>query len=177
MDGRKHFNTCIFLKHFFPSNYSTTRCKQLAACTERTSQRFLTRFLRWVSMSLSASPRPGWRCKSESSSGSGGNFVPQLGPFASTLDSTRRKGTQTNQNINKLESLLIIVVEAHKGAALQQWHLQSSFLQVYSDQPLVRQTLEAARRILIPPQMWTLVSSQVNIFWHVASSDHVNTQP
>merc|ERR1712156_1379180 len=50
--------------------------------------------------------------------GSGGNFVPQLGPFASTLDSTRRKGTQTNQNIKKLESLLIIVVEAHKRAAL-----------------------------------------------------------
>jgi len=73
--------------------------------------------------------------------------------MGSTLDSTRRKGTQTNQNIKKLESLLIIVVEAHKRAALQQWHLQSSFLQVYSDQPLVRQTLEAARRILIPPQM------------------------
>jgi len=73
--------------------------------------------------------------------------------MGSTLDSTRRKGTQTNQNIIKLGSLLIIVVDAHKGAALQQWHLQSSFLQVYSDQPLVRQTLEAARRILIPPQM------------------------
>merc|ERR1712156_531014 len=50
--------------------------------------------------------------------GSGGNFVPQLGPFASTLDSTRRKGTQTNQNIKKLGRLLIIVVEAHKRAAL-----------------------------------------------------------
>ena len=122
-------------------------------------------------------PSPRMTLQEWESGGSGGNFVPQLGPFASKPASTRRKGTQTNQNIKKLESLLIIVVEVHKRAALQQWHLQSSFLQVYSDQPLVRQTLEAARRILIPPQMWTLVSSQVYIIWHVASSDLVNMQP
>ena len=54
-------------------------------------------------------PSPRMTLQEMSSGGSCGNFVPQLGPFASKPASTRRKGTQTNQNINKLGSLLIIV--------------------------------------------------------------------
>ena len=152
MDGRNHLNTCIFLKQFFLQMIQYT--VQAGASLYRT---YLSKVFDPISkMSFYvfvSKPSPRMTLQEMSSGGSCGNFVPQLGPFASKPALTRRKGTQTNQNIIKLGCLLIIVVEAHKCVASQQWHLQSSFLQVYSDQPLVRQTLEAARRIQIPPQM------------------------
>ena len=152
MDGRNHLNTCIFLKQFFLQMIQYTVQEGASLYRTYLSKVFdpISKMSFYVFLS---EPSPRMTLQEMSSGGSCGNFVPQLGPFASKPASTRRKGTQTNQNIKKLGSLLIIVVEALKGAALQQWHLQSSFLQVYSDQPLVRQTLEAARRIQIPPQM------------------------